>query len=169
MSFPFHPIAPTSDAGHAEREEQEGPKTYDEGDFSDMEDSVGIWRAVVVLGALLLVEGLIFQNIVIGLTSIGAPPFLPLLALAAIIAIGLGGLAVAALGFGPEALACFGAAVVGGGVYAAVNGNAGGALPFSTDLVMFEVLLALGALLIAVGGVQVGRIYRVLSHAAVAG
>jgi hypothetical protein len=165
----IHPIAQTSDAGSAEREEEQGPKTYYSGDFSDTEDSVGWWRAVAVIGILLVVEGLILVS---NLSTVRLPgpggaivPYLPATIFAMVVVIGIGGVVAAALGFGPEALAFFGAAVVGLGFYAYVASSsistAGQTL--GGDLIALGILLAIGALLLAVGATKLVRVYRALS------
>jgi hypothetical protein len=168
----IHPIAQTSDAGSAEREQEQGPKTFDSADFSDSEESVGWWRAVVVFGILLVVEGsILVSNLSTGrLPGPGGAivPYLPATIFAMTVVIGIGGVVAAALGFGPEALAIFGAAVVGFGFYAYVSSDAisTAGQTLGGDLIVLGILLAIGALLFAVGAAELVRVYRTLSHEA---
>jgi hypothetical protein len=173
-SCPVHPIAPTSDAGSAERDEPPGSKIYDEGGFSDPKDSVGNWRAIAVFGALLLLEDAMFRNtIVITLTTTGPAPFFPWIALGVIVLICAGGLVVALMGFGAEAEACFGAAAFGFGVYTIIDNTsvlpAASVPAFSTDVTLFWIMMGVGVLLIAVGGVKMMHTERRLSRPVTAG
>jgi hypothetical protein len=170
MSF-VRPIAPTSDAGAAERNEQLGPKTFRDSDFSDLEESVPWWRALAVLGAFGLVEGLLFwMNVTVTTTRAGSFTSLPGALLVLMIAIGLGGIVAAALGFGAEAVACFVAAAVGFGVFFGVNNSSNGipgqGLTLSGDHLLFGILLAVGALVLALGAAGMARVYVTLARAA---
>jgi hypothetical protein len=168
----YHPIAPTSDAGSAEREEELGPKTYTSADFSNTEDSVDAWRATALFGVLLVAEGIVFlATIRTGVvTGPGGGPFLALPVLTMWTMLGVtffGGVVAAMAGFGTESFAFFGAAAVGIGVWAFVSSASlpGVGPTLGQALVVFGIVVAVGGVLLALGATGIAWIYVTLARA----
>jgi hypothetical protein len=165
MGGTFHPIAPTSDPGRAQRDEHEGPKTYTTSDFSDMEDALPWWRAVAIFGVLLFVEGFVLWGTFSGVnngTVLRVPPLV--YGLSAVM--GAAGLFAAVLSFGQEALAFFAGALTLVIVCLAAPASIllHGFGSSATGALIIGSMAALGSLLVLVGAVGLARTYRALGE-----
>ncbi|MFZ0831380.1 MAG: hypothetical protein WCB18_01320 [Thermoplasmata archaeon] len=165
MSFPFHPIATTSDTEPDDKARQQGPKTYVDSDFADAEDAIPWWRSLTVAGGLLFLDGYILWWLVFGV-GVGTNTATLSVALGGAFAIALVGLAVAAIGFGAESLAFFAAGILGVALTLAVTGSgnpAGGPLSVGADLILLIGVFVAGCALIVVGLVRLTKLYRMLA------
>jgi hypothetical protein len=171
MSFPFHPIAPTSDAGNAERGDEVGAKTFTGDDFSDEEDALPWWRAIALFGALLLVAGFIllktFPNsgVLFGTTSLTRTPPMVIGAVALMVAAGL---ITALLSFGEESLAFFGAAAVLFSIPLAAPASdiTNGFTSSAVGKVILGVTVGIGVLIFLGGVMGLARTYRAMGNEA---
>jgi hypothetical protein len=162
MPWPPHPIAQTSYPRDAQTKEEEGPKTFDDHDFSWEEDWLTRWRAIALFGGLVLVEGLVlWMTIPQGL---GGGLFgLSLL-------VGVCGIPASFLGASEVSMAFFGAAATGIAVwfFSPLTAVPAGSSLFAdigssgADSAVVLGLLLAGTLLLAVGVVESVRTYRAL-------
>ncbi len=133
--------------------EEEGPKTYDQRDFADLEDSLRAWRSIGLYGGLVLVEGLLLWVILQG-SLLGGP-----VTLAAV------GMLVCLCGFLPMLLGYteLGLAFFGAGISAVVLGAAAANSSSDTNSAIVVGGLVAGVVLLAVGIARSVTTFRALS------
>ncbi len=166
MPWPPHPIAQTSYPRDAQTKQDEGPKTFDDHDFSWEEDWLARWRAIALFGGLILGEGLLLW---VTLPMNYNPNFPGEGILWFAVLAGVCGLPASFLGASEVSLAFFGAGVTGIVVgFSPLTVIAAGTSvfpasgSFGVDPAVVLGLLVAGVLLLAVGVVQSVRAYRSL-------
>ena len=166
MSYPYHPIAQTSYPTDAKTKEAEGPKTYDDHDFSWTEDWLTRWRAIALFGGLILMEGLLLW---VTLPMNYNPNFPGAGILWLAVLVGVCGLPASFLGASEVAMAFFGAAATGlvvGFCPLTVITAGSSVFPasgsFGVDPAVVLGLLVAGGILLGVGIVESVKSYRAL-------
>jgi len=148
----------------AEVQAAEGPKTYDDQDFGWMEDTLYGWRAIAVLGGLLLLQGLLIW---FGVAAYSDPNG-PLVGISIFLI--AGSVAVVFFSYTEAALAMMGSAALGLCVALIVplDSNPGAGSLFTNaanhlvDFVAFLAFVSIGVVLLATGIVQARKVSRTL-------
>jgi len=159
MPYPYHPIAQTSYPTDAQTREEEGPKSYEDHDFSWDEDWLARFRAIALFGGLVLVEGIVlWQSLVMGFN----PSFPGGLLLACALLLGVCGIPATYFEASEMAMAFFGAGATGIVVAFSCAGNT---IPanfspfpmsgnFGADAAFVLGLLVGGAVLLVLGVIE---------------
>ncbi len=169
MPWPQHPIAQTSYPRDAQTKQEEGPKTYDDHDFSWTEDWLACWRAVALLGGLVFVEGLALW---VTLTTNYNPHFAGGGLFGLALLVGVCGIPASFLGASEVSMAFFGAASTGVVVafFSPLTVIPAGASLFAdlgsygADSAVVLGLLVAGVILLGLGTVESVTTYLTLSR-----
>jgi len=134
--------------------EEEGPKTYDERDFSWSEDPLRAWRGLGLYGGLILAEGLLLWMAVQGSLPGG-----PITMAGTGLLLCLCGFLPMLLGYTELGLALFAGGLSAVGIAAAAANSSSG-----TNLVIDLGVLVAGVVLLAVGVAESVKTYRAMPN-----